>query len=98
MISHLEHDERFPVVSHMLRQDGVQSLCVLPLTTAQRRVGAMGLGSVEASAYDAADLEFLRQVAAQVAVAVDNALTPKMPKFTSKNWHASATACACCWK
>jgi len=74
VISHLEHDERFPILSSMLRQDGVQSLCVLPLTTAQRRVGAMGLGSVEASAYDAADLEFLRQVAAQVAVAVDNAL------------------------
>ena len=74
VISHLEHDERFPIVSDMLRQDGVQSLCVLPLTTAQRRVGAMALGSVEASAYDAADLEFLRQVAAQVAVAVDNAL------------------------
>jgi len=74
VISHLDHDERFPTVSEMLRQHGVQSLCVLPLTTAQRRVGAMGLGSVEASAYDAADLEFLRQVAAQVAVAVDNAL------------------------
>ncbi|HXW13866.1 MAG TPA: sigma 54-interacting transcriptional regulator [Terriglobia bacterium] len=74
VISRLEHDERFPIVSNMLRQDGVQSLCVLPLTTAQRRVGAMGLGSVEASAYDAADLEFLRQVATQVAVAVDNAL------------------------
>ena len=74
VISHLEHDERFPFVSDLLRQDGVQSLCVLPLTTAQRRVGAMALGSVEASAYDAADLEFLRQVAAQVAVAVDNAL------------------------
>jgi formate hydrogenlyase transcriptional activator len=74
VISHFERDERFPYVSDMMRQDGVQSLCVLPLTTAQRRVGAMGLGSVEASAYDAADLEFLRQVAAQVAVAVDNAL------------------------
>jgi len=74
VISRLEHDERFPIVSNMLRQDGVHSLCVLPLTTAQRRVGAMGLGSVEASAYDAADLEFLRQVATQVAVAVDNAL------------------------
>jgi formate hydrogenlyase transcriptional activator len=74
VISHLEHDERFPIVSQLLRQEGVQSLCVLPLTTAQRRVGAMALGSVEASAYDAADLEFLRQVAAQVAVAVDNAL------------------------
>ena len=74
VISHLEHDERFPYVSDMMRQDGVQSLCILPLTTAQRRVGAMAVGSVEASAYDAADLEFLRQVAAQVAVAVDNAL------------------------
>jgi formate hydrogenlyase transcriptional activator len=74
VISHLEHDERFPIVSDLMRQDGVRSLCVLPLTTAHRRVGAMGLGSVEASAYDAADLEFLRQVAAQVAVAVDNAL------------------------
>jgi formate hydrogenlyase transcriptional activator len=74
VISHLEHDARFPIVSNMLLQDGVQSLCVLPLTTAQRRVGAMAFGSIEASAYDAADLEFLRQVAVQVAVAVDNAL------------------------
>jgi formate hydrogenlyase transcriptional activator len=74
VISHLEHDERFPLVSNVLRQDGVQSICVLPLTTAQRRVGAMGFGSIQASAYDAADLEFLQQVAAQVAVAVDNAL------------------------
>ena len=74
VISHLERDERFPVVSQMLLQDGVQSLCVLPLTTAQRRVGALGLGSIQPSAYDAADLEFLQQVAAQVAVAVDNAL------------------------
>jgi formate hydrogenlyase transcriptional activator len=74
VISHLGHDERFPVLSNMLREDGVRSVCVLPLTTAHHRVGAMGIGSVEESAYDAADLEFLRQVAAQVAVAVDNAL------------------------
>jgi formate hydrogenlyase transcriptional activator len=74
VISHLELDERFPIMSELLQKDGVQSLCVLPLTTAQRRVGAMGFGSIQASAYDAADLEFLQQVAAQVAVAVDNAL------------------------
>lgn len=74
VISQLQHDERFPLVSEVLAQDGVQSLCILPLTTAQRRVGAMAIGSIQASAYDAADLEFLRQVAAQVAVAVDNAL------------------------
>jgi formate hydrogenlyase transcriptional activator len=74
VISNLEYESRFPVIDRLLREDGVRSLCVLPLTTAQRRVGAMALGSVEASAYDDADLEFLQQVAAQVAVAVDNAL------------------------
>jgi formate hydrogenlyase transcriptional activator len=74
VISDLEHDDRFPILSGLLREDGVRSLCVLPLTTAHRRVGAMGLGSVEVSAYDAADLAFLQQVATQVAVAVDNAL------------------------
>jgi formate hydrogenlyase transcriptional activator len=74
VISYPEYDKRLPLVSYLLRQEGVQSLCMLPLTTAHRRVGAMALGSVQASAYDAADLEFLCQVAAQVAVAVDNAL------------------------
>jgi formate hydrogenlyase transcriptional activator len=74
VISNLEQDDRFPTIDRLMREHGVRSLCALPLTTAHRRVGAMGLGSVEVSAYDAADLEFLQQVAAQVAVAVDNAL------------------------
>lgn len=74
VLSNLEHEARFPRAVGLLRGEGVKSFCLLPLTTAQRRVGVLGLGSVKQSAYDAADLQFLRQVAAQVAVAVDNAL------------------------
>jgi formate hydrogenlyase transcriptional activator len=74
VVPNLEHESRFPRVSELLREEGVKSFCLLPLTTAQRRVGTLGLGSVRESAYDATNLEFLRQVAAQVAVAVDNAL------------------------
>ena len=74
VISEVKHDERFEIVRTLLNEHGVQSLCLLPLTTAQRRVGTMVFGSIHASAYDAADLEFLQQVATQVAVAVDNAL------------------------
>jgi formate hydrogenlyase transcriptional activator len=74
VVPNLEHETRFPRVGELLRAEGVKSFCLLPLTTAQRRVGALGLGSVRESAYDATDLQFLRQVAAQVAVAVDNAL------------------------
>jgi len=70
----LEFETRFPRNVESLRKEGINSFCLLPLTTAQRRVGALAFGSTKKGAYDEADLEFLRQVAAQVAVAVDNAL------------------------
>jgi formate hydrogenlyase transcriptional activator len=50
------------------------SVCILPLTTARRRLGILGWGSQQPGAYSAADAEFLQQVAKQVAVAVENAL------------------------
>jgi formate hydrogenlyase transcriptional activator len=74
VVTDLELETRFPRNVELLRKEGISSFCLLPLTTAQRRVGALAFGSVKKGAYDEADLEFLRQVAAQVAVAVDNAL------------------------
>ena len=74
VVTDLELETRFPRNAELLRKEGISSFCLLPLTTAQRRVGALAFGSVKKGAYDEADLEFLRQVAAQVAVAVDNAL------------------------
>lgn len=69
-----ELEARFPRVRDIVRQQQTESLCMLPLTTAQRRLGAMGFGSSQPGAYSETDLEFLQQVARQVAVAVDNTL------------------------
>jgi formate hydrogenlyase transcriptional activator len=74
VIHDIERETRYPKVMQLLREHGVRSCCVLPLTTAQRRLGAMGIGGAEPSAFDRADLEFLAQVARQVAVAVENVL------------------------
>ncbi len=74
VIHDIEQEQRYPKVMQLLREHGVRSCCVLPLTTAQRRLGAMGMGGAEPSAFDHADLEFLAQVARQVAVAVENVL------------------------
>lgn len=74
VVSSIEHETRFPRVTAILREQGVRSFCVVPLTTAQRRLGALGFGSLQEAAYEEADLQFLQQVATQVAVAVDNAL------------------------
>src|SRR5439155_1323546 len=57
-----------------LQQHGIVSFCSLPLTTARRRIGALGFGSREPVTYTSADVDFLGEVAKLVAVAVDNAL------------------------
>jgi formate hydrogenlyase transcriptional activator len=60
-------------VRQLLEDTGIKGAVFLPLTTAVRRTGAIGFGSTRAGAYDDEDLDFVGRVAAQVAVAVDNA-------------------------
>jgi formate hydrogenlyase transcriptional activator len=69
-----EEDTRYPDYLSRLREHGVRSAALLPLTTAQRRVGAMGFGRVTPNGIADGDLQFMQRVASQVAVAVDNAL------------------------
>ena len=74
IVPNLVEERRWPKVSHHMSEDGVNSFCVAPLTTAVRRLGAMGFLSLQKEAYGETDLEFLQQVAKQIAVAVDNVL------------------------
>lgn len=67
-------ERRWPKVIGCMMEDGANSFCFVPLTTAGRRLGAMGFLSLEKEAYSETDLEFLQLVARQVAVAVENAL------------------------
>jgi formate hydrogenlyase transcriptional activator len=73
-VADVAQDERFPRLHGMLRENGVQSYCVVPLTTALRRLGAMGFGSLQRRVYQDADIAFMQEVAKQIAVAVDNVL------------------------
>ena len=74
MVADVALETRFPKLIPMLRENGVQSFCAVPLTTALRRLGAMGFGSFQKRTYQEAELNFMQQVAKQVAVAVDNVL------------------------
>ena len=70
----LDEVRRFPRAFEVLQQHQVKSFCSLPLTTAHRRLGALALGRSEEGGYDSTELAFASLVAAQVAVALDNAL------------------------
>jgi formate hydrogenlyase transcriptional activator len=74
IVPDLTKELRWPKVTEHMSEDGVNSFCVVPLTTAVRRLGAMGFLSLQKGAYGETDVEFLQQVAKQVAVAVDNVL------------------------
>ena len=68
-------ETRFPSVVNLLRNKGIRSYCALPLTTAGKRLEALGLGSPRVSAYSEESLRSLRKVTELVALAVENALT-----------------------
>jgi len=67
-------EERYPQFMQRLRDGGVRSFALVPLTTAQRRLGAMGFGRLVPQRITEGELQFMKRVACQVAVAVDNAL------------------------
>jgi formate hydrogenlyase transcriptional activator len=75
IVPDFDRETRFQKALASLREIGVRSFCILPLTTAHQRLGAIGLGSREAGTYSEADVEFLQLVARQVATAVDNTLS-----------------------
>jgi formate hydrogenlyase transcriptional activator len=74
VVSDVLEETRFPEFLKKLREHNVRSLANLPLTTAQRRLGAMGFGRLVPQRISDSDLQFMQRVASLVAVAVDNAL------------------------
>ena len=52
---------------------GIESLCCIPLSTRKGELGTLNLGSIQKNAFAFHDISLLQQVAAQVALALDNA-------------------------
>lgn len=84
LISDLAEERRWPKITRLAQEDGMNSLCFVPLTTAVRRLGAMGFGSLQKGAYSEADVGFLQQMANQVAVAVGNVLNHERAQSTQQ--------------
>jgi formate hydrogenlyase transcriptional activator len=73
VIADVSRETRWPKIMDVLKRNRVLSSCWLPLTTAQHRLGALMFGFITGEPLDS-ELDFMRQVSAQVAVAVDNTL------------------------
>ncbi|MGO8732296.1 MAG: GAF domain-containing protein, partial [Terriglobia bacterium] len=74
ILNDIEKEPRFPDIVERARSYGVRSMCLFPLTSPRRRLGALVFGSTHQKDYDGEDLNLMSTVAAHVAVAVENAL------------------------
>ena len=63
----------YPIVQIAVRED-LKSFCFLPLISRNRAIGTLVLARLRDDAFSQADIDFLGQVANQIALAVENAL------------------------
>ena len=61
----------------ILRAEGVQAICCVPLVHRDRTFGTLNLASRRLDTFTPADVELLQPVGAQIAIAVENALAFK---------------------
>jgi formate hydrogenlyase transcriptional activator len=66
--------ERFPVTFQVMSQEGMESLCAMPLVSGERCRGALFFMAARRAAYRNLRRDFLEQVAGAVAVALDDCL------------------------
>ena len=70
--SSLDGLNAFPFSQRMMKKEGMQSSCALPLLVEDRAIGALGFLAKERSQYQPQDLSRLEEMAAVIAVALDN--------------------------
>ncbi len=58
--------------ANLLLDEGLLSLCCVPLTSSEQSLGTLSFGSTRLNAFQPEDLELFSQIAAQIAVALEN--------------------------
>lgn len=74
IVLHAELIQQLPPETDEFRQLGIKEACSLPLVSRGRILGSLDLGRTREVEFSSEDVEFLMQIANQVAIAVDNAI------------------------
>jgi formate hydrogenlyase transcriptional activator len=78
-------DFNSPATNHFLTE-GIQSLCCVPLIRPKGPLGVLVLGSTRKDAFQTDDLMLLNQVAAQLAIALENAASAREIEQLKNRW------------
>lgn len=73
VINQLDPETTPPEMYRKAKAEGVNSLCDLPLISRKRLLGVLAVARRQANTFDRDQVNFLTQVASQVAIAIENA-------------------------
>ena len=62
-------------IARLAEAEGLKCVCILPLFTSTRDLGTLALGTLAEDSFKQEDIDLLAQVANQIAIAVENALS-----------------------
>jgi formate hydrogenlyase transcriptional activator len=77
LISRLDHETRWPGLLTPVRDYGISSLLLVPLTTGDRRLGVLALGFTDCCEASEDEIDFIHRVASEFSVTIDSFLTRK---------------------
>lgn len=77
LLNDLLQEKRFAESVGFFQQLGLRALCEVPLTTANRRIGVLGIGSGNGDNYSEKDVQLLGRIADWISLALENVLTSK---------------------
>ena len=81
-----DYEKKYPKVLPYRRGEGIQTSCVVPLTTPQKRVGTLEFLSRKKDAFvNQKEIPFIQFIANQVAIVIDNALIYRKIKTSEEN-------------
>lgn len=73
VIGDWHRETRFPQLREYFKHYDIRSSCVLPLTTAHRRLGVFATGVTRPDAYSGEEVQFLSVIADHLALTLDEA-------------------------
>jgi formate hydrogenlyase transcriptional activator len=75
VLNDVQQAARFADSPGLFQRLGLRALCEVPLTTAQRRIGVLGMGSTNGDVYSEKDVRLLCRIADWISLALQNVLT-----------------------
>jgi len=87
IISHREFDAYSPSLASMLIDEGIKSLCCVPLCLPGGPLGTLNLASTREGAFQPDDCNLLRQVGMQIAIAFQNSLYARQIEDATSRLH-----------